>query len=168
MSEPPAYEESSVKFVDQPHIATMLSGGIFLAIVVFFILQWFLSTLEIEQFSIVKFIIAGGVIVTSIYMGITPDVIIKMNTKTGYIKAETSTIQWEGYANEAEQFLVLQKRSVGRNGQQFTDYKLSLQVDEETTFEIPLKVSQVRNAINSVEETKEAVPNTKTEGEILN
>ncbi|MHA2504567.1 MAG: hypothetical protein ACXAE3_17065 [Candidatus Kariarchaeaceae archaeon] len=154
--EPPAYQNTEFVYEDKPNLATLLSGGIFLGLAVYFIAGLTLGAFGVE-IAIIQWIMALFPVIISLRMGTTANVTIKIDIKTGFVVAKNKSYTYEAYAHEPEIFMVLEKTSTA-NGKSYKDYKLSLKADDETTFDIPLDPSQAAKAIDVIEKAKKAVP----------
>ena len=146
-----------MSFEDGPNLLTMLSGGVLVAVIVYFITGFFLQTFKIEL-EIIRYFMAAFVILLSLKMGTSADVKITINTTSGWLIARGEGIIYEGYAVEPDHLIVLQKQTVGVNNEPVTEYRLSLKIDDETELNIPLDINQVRNAIQTIEQAKIASP----------
>jgi len=137
----------------------MLSGGVIMAVIFY----W-LTGILLKQFSYsnryIQFAVAGLVVIGSLYMGRVVSVSIKIDTKTGFIEAKNNEFTYSGHAHEPDLFMVLEKETTTPNGRTFKDYKLTIK-DDETVFDVPLELEDVREAINNVQKAKDAVPINK-------
>lgn len=154
----PAHEESEFIFEDKPVLLTMISGGLVMSLLLFFILKWSLGTIGVRQLEIIPWIASIYLLISTIRKGRVSDVVIKINTKTGWVYARNTMQFWEGYANELTRFEVLQRQEQNPRGDRYTRYKLFLELSDESTYEVPLLVVNVKDAIELVEKTKSAIP----------
>lgn len=154
----PEPEEATKTFEERTPLATMVSGGIFVAAALYFIVGWILGTFNLE-YPIVQWIVAISVVIGSIRIGLSPATQIKINRKTGWVEAEASGVRWKGYANQPERFMVLERVVEGRGSQMITEYKLNLMLSEEDQFDVYLQTKDVKEAIQWIEDAKKALSN---------
>lgn len=156
--EPPILKDSKYAYEDKPVFATMLSGGIFIALVLYFLLNQFLK--QFPSSTILRalpLVIAVLVVISSGIRGRQVDVLIEMNTANGWVKAQNRTHEWEGYFFDAEQMQVLQRESqVGDNI--MTEYKLYVKLHDQSEYSVPLRSDQAREALHNLEEMQKHVP----------
>ena len=93
------------------------------------------------------------ILLFSFQLATKPIAEIEINLETGFVYAKDKIFEYEGYSDEPEIFLVLEK-IIDQRRPEMKEYKISMKIDEETTFEIPLKNSEVREAIKNIENAK--------------
>ncbi|MHA2028107.1 MAG: hypothetical protein ACW99Q_01840 [Candidatus Kariarchaeaceae archaeon] len=144
-------------FVDKPSILTIMSGGIFLSIILYFIFQRIMQNYSFFGSNLLPFGIAAVIVILSFLMGNQVDVKIQINEQTGWIYAENRTQYWEGNYREVTQFLVLQREKEFDNERVYTEYKLYLELEDSTSYEIPLNNELARKAIDVIERIKSTI-----------
>jgi hypothetical protein len=143
-----------ISFQDKPIVATMISGGITIAVFVFFIVRWSISNLPIPYRELVPYLTSILIIVYSIRRSLIPDTTIQINTSTGWVFTQTKSKYWEGFADEPPTFLVLQRDTINNRAESYTQYKLYLELDDQSFFEVSLHPSKVSHAIQTVDLAK--------------
>ncbi|MHA2098282.1 MAG: hypothetical protein ACW99A_06320 [Candidatus Kariarchaeaceae archaeon] len=157
MSTPQINKNVVSTFVDKPSILTIMSGGIFLSIILYFIFQRIMQNYSFFGSNLLPFGIAAVIVILSFLMGNQVDVKIQINEQTGWIYAENRTQYWEGNYREVTQFLVLQREKEFDNERVYTEYKLYLELEDSTSYEIPLNNELARKAIDVIERIKSTI-----------
>ncbi len=156
--DPPLLENTVSEFEDKPIMATMVSGGFFIALILYFISDRLLSNVSSLNLQIIPPLVFIIIIISSIRKGLQIDVRIKINTRTGWIYAENRRQYWEGYINEVANFQVLQRQIETGPDKSIIKYKLHLELEDKSKYEIPLTYSQVAQAISDIEEATNSIP----------
>lgn len=140
------------KYEDKPEFATIISGGMLFSAFFYWISNNILNNLNIDN-QIIPFILPLIIFLFSFQLATKPIAEIEINLETGFVYAKDKIFEYEGYSDEPEIFLVLEK-IIDQRRPEMKEYKISMKIDEETTFEIPLKNSEVREAIKNIENAK--------------
>jgi len=156
--EPPLLENTVSVFEDKPIMATMVSGGFFIALILYFVTDRMISNFQFQNLDIFPPLFFIFIILASIRRGRQIDVKIEINSRTGWIHAESRRQYWEGYINEVEKFQVLQRQIDSDPNKSLVEYKLFLELEDKSTYEIPLTYSQAAQAIPDIEEMTKSVP----------
>lgn len=165
--DPPDHEESEFIFEDKPILLTIISGALVVGTIVFVILRWMVGNFGISQLEILPWIVSIYLITSTIRKGMISDVVIKINTKTGWIYVRNTIQFWEGFANDLTKFEVLQRQEQNPRGDRYTRYKIFIELSDETSYEIPILIVDVKNVMEIVEKSKSAVPTKTTDSDIL-
>lgn len=158
MSEPPEYEDAVITFTDKPPLLTMMSGGLFMSIFLYFIFQRVTRDLTFPGSQFLPLGVAMVIILLSVIRSRQIDVTISINTKSGWIHGSNRTQFWEGYVHEAKSIIVLQRERSMNEETNYIEYKLLLELEDESTYEIPLITNQAEKAIEAIEKAKVAIP----------
>ena len=150
----PEFEKSLFTYEDKPVLLTMLSGGFFISIVLYFIFSRVVKSLSIPGSNFIPMTIGIIVLIISFLASRGFDVQIIINTKSGWVQATSKTQYWEGYAHEIKSFIVLQRESPMNNDTSYIDYKLYLELDDGSNYEVPLITNLAIEAIDVIEKTK--------------
>ena len=158
MSDVPEYEEGVVTFIDRPPLLTMLSGGFFISIFLYFVFQRITQNVKFPGSSYLPMGVAITIILLSIVRGRATDVQITINTKSGWVHGSNRAQYWEGYIHDAENIIVLQRERSANDDASYIEYKLVLSLDDNSSYEILLNTDQARKAIEVIDQAKAAVP----------
>lgn len=157
-SDPPEFEKSVYTYEDRPVLATMLSGGFFIGLVLYFIMSRIMRNMSFLGSNLVPSMIFIFIIIMSFLGARGFDVQITINTKSGWIQATSKTQYWEGYAHQTKSFLVLQRERSVTEDTSLIEYKLHLELDDNSKYEIPLNKKIAIQAINVIDKANSAIP----------
>ena len=163
----PVLEESEFKYEARPEAITLMIGGIIMGVVVFYAFRWALNLGGFDQFEIIPWLAAGALFLTTVKSSLVADTVITINTKSGWIYARDKHQFWEGYANELDRFLVLQREIRDPRGELHTNYKLYLELPDESKYEVEIDVLETVKVIEIIEQAKAAVPTTDVSSETM-
>ncbi len=142
-------------FTEKPNPLTLLSGGIIISIFTYLILDWLIN----EDY---KIYIQGTAIILIIMISIQQstkiDILIKINKMSGAIYARNRMQFWEGFYNEAERIDVLQKTEIIESDEEITVYKLIIELHDESVYEFSLKIQDVKQVIELLDQIKLIFP----------
>lgn len=139
---------------DRPNLISIMVGAVIISLVVNFILgKAFHSYKYIQVLQIVSITI---ILLISAASGLTIDVVIKINVKTGWVYARNRIQYWEGFCDELTQFIVVQKNDLLHSGRQYTLYKIFLGLSDRTNYEIMLNKKDVRIVMEAIEMAKQS------------
>lgn len=158
MSDIPEYEEAVVTFIDKPQLLTMLSGGFFMSLFLYFVFQRVTQNLDFPGSGFFPIGVALLIILLSIVRARAIDVKITINTKSGWVHGSNRSQYWEGYIHDAEKIIVLQREQSVNETTSYIEYKLILELDDDSSYEILLNTDQARKAIETIDQAKAAVP----------
>lgn len=158
MSDIPEYEEAVVKFIDRPPMLTMLSGGFFMSLFLYFVFQRVTQNLDFPGSGFLPLGVAVAIILMSVVRARAVDALITINTKSGWIHGSNRTQYWEGYIHDAEKLIVLQREQSVNEDTSYIEYKLVLELEDNSSYEILLNTDTARKAIEAIEQAKAAVP----------
>ncbi len=147
-------ENDVVSFEDKPVLATMISGGIIISVIFYFVIKWFLSSFHLTDSYIIPLVCASIVMLISIGRSRIVDVLIQIDMQSGMIYAHDRLTNWEGNINAVEKIIVLQRQIQGRSDTIITEFKLYLEVDKNIKYEIPLLTSVAKSTIELLEDLK--------------
>ena len=157
-SDPPEFEKSIYTYEDKPVLATMISGGFFISLILYFIMSRIVRNLSFPGSNLIPIFVALIILAMSVMGARGFDVQITINTKSGWIHAESKSQYWEGYVHEAKSFLVLQRERHMNNDASYIDYKLYLEIDDGSKYEIPLISKIAIEAIHIIEKANATIP----------
>ncbi|OLS28455.1 MAG: hypothetical protein HeimC2_06740 [Candidatus Heimdallarchaeota archaeon LC_2] len=157
-SDIPEFEKSIYIYEDKPVILTMISGGFFISIFLYFIFSRVVKSFSFPGSSIIPLAMAIMVLIISVLGARGFDVQIKINTKSGWIRATSKTQFWEGYPNDLKSLIVLQRERSMDNDTSYIEYKLYLEIDDGSHYEVPLITNLALEAMEVIEKAKSIIP----------
>jgi hypothetical protein len=152
-------EDNLFIFTEKPNFLTLLSGGIIISIFTYLIVDWLIN----EDYKIyIQGISIFLILMVSIQQSTKIDVLIKINKMNGEIYAQNRSQYWKGLYNEARQIEVLQKTEVLESGEEITVYKLIIVLDDDSVYEFPLKIQDVKLVIELLDQIKLIYPSNNS------
>ena len=148
-------QNNSYVFTEKPNILTLLSGGIIISIFTYLILDWLIKgdyKIYIQGIAIVL------ILMITLQQSTKIDVLIKINKMSGAIYAQNRMQYWEGFYNEVERIDVLQKTELIESDEEITVYKLIIELHDESVYEFPLKIQDVKLVIELLDQIKLIFP----------
>ena len=148
-------ENNSYIFTEKPNLITLLSGGIIISLFTYLILDWLIK----EDYKIyIQSILIFIILLVSFQQSTKIDVLIKINKMNGEIYAQNRFQYWKGYYNEAKRIDVLQKTEIIESGEEITVYKLVIELHDDSVYEFPLKIPDVKKVIELLDQIRLIYP----------
>ncbi len=157
-SETPEFEKSTYTYEDKPVLITMISGGFFIGLILYFIMSRVVSNLSFPGSNIIPILVFVIIIVMSVLSARGFDVQITINAKSGWIQATSKTQYWEGYIHQTKSLLVLQRERFVNDNTSYIEYKLHLELHDSSEYEVPLNTQIAIEAINAIEKANMTIP----------
>lgn len=148
-------ENNSYIFTEKPNLLTLLSGGIIISLFSYLILDWLINT---DYKIYVQSILIVLILSVSIQQSKKIDVLIKINKMNGEIYAQNRIQFWKGFYNEAKRIDVLQKTEIIESEEEITVYKLIIELHDDSVYEFPLKIQDVKKVIELLDQIKLIYP----------
>ncbi len=141
-----------IELMEKPNLISIMVGGVIMSVLIYF----GLNSLKWEYTLYLQIVLILSVLALSYGAGNSVDVIIRLNTSTGWIYANKRTQYWEGYCDDLSQFIVVQKDEEDHTRTVHTLYKLYLGLSDDSFYEVRLHPTEVKAVIEAVDMTKSA------------